>query len=99
MKIPRKPTETEKSNLAYWAADEMGGFEANDHLKQAQNLVNDAAIAVFDNYVSDSPGYTGKVMTVVWGLGPSMYEAFIWRNNELVKLDQDPQLRADQAEL
>jgi hypothetical protein len=92
MKNPRQATEREKNDLAYWVADEMGGWEYNDHLDQAHGFVSQAAIAVFDDYVSDGPGYTGKVMTVVWSGGPQMYEAFIWRKGNLVHLNQDPKL-------
>lgn len=93
MKHPRQPTNLEKSELAFWTAEEMGGFEANDHLDQAKAWVDGAAIAVFDDYISDCPGYCGKVMTVIWPAGPSLYETFIWRQEELVRLNQDLQLQ------
>jgi len=89
MKNPRKPTETEKSDLAYWVAERMDSPATDEDLEQAQGFVYNAYIAVFDNFVSECPGFFGKVMIVIWAPGPSMYEAFIWRNDKLVKLDQD----------
>ena len=92
----RKPNQLEKSDLAYYVANEMGGWEANDHLDQALGLVKNAAIAVFDDYISDSPGYVGKVMTVVWPTGPELYEVFIWRDGEIIPVAQDPQFQVQE---
>ena len=99
MNKPRKPNENEKNALAFWVAEEMGGFEANDHFSEGRMLVEEAAIAVFEDYVSDSPGYAGKVMMVVWPGGPEIYEAFVWRNGNLTKVNQNPQFKTEQAEL
>ena len=56
--------------------------------------VEAASIAVFDNFVSTEVDYNGKVMMVVWSLGPTCYEAFGWVNGQLEPLAQDTRFAA-----
>lgn len=60
----------------------------------AQRLVESASVAVFDNYAADSPGYAGKLMSVIWPGGPDLYEAYIWRNGEITRVYQDEGLQS-----
>ena len=70
----RKPTKAEKNELVeYLVTTEM----END-LENAQGYVENAAIAVFDNYITGSPGYSGKLMVVVYDGGPYQTETYIW---------------------
>ena len=55
----------------------------------AAELVRCASLAVFDDYVSGSPGYAGKVMCVVWDGGPSFFDVFIWEKGKLLRSDRD----------
>jgi len=66
MPIPRLPTQEELNELASYS--EMELEEVQDY----------GYIAVFDHYCTDSPGYFGKVMVVVWSSGPSIHQVFIW---------------------
>lgn len=87
--LPREANETEKSALTMYVAEQMGGFESNDNVEQARGHVDGAAIAVFDNYITDSPGYAGKILVVVWPAAPSFYEVFTFRDEELIHVNQD----------
>jgi hypothetical protein len=48
-----------------------------------------AYIAVFDNYITGSPGYAGKVMVVVWDGSPAQYETYTWEGRNLQRLDKE----------
>lgn len=89
----REANEGEKQALIWCVAEVMGGFEANDNWDVASVEVDKAYIAVFPNYVSDSQGYRGKVMAVVWAGDPSLYEVFIWRDGQIERLDQALEFR------
>jgi len=58
--------------------------------QEARDWVAKASIVVFDDYVTECPGYTGKVMLVVWAPGPSLYEAFVFLKGQITHLKQDP---------
>ncbi len=78
--MPRKPTEEEYEQLFSLEWERQYGSPKNDP-EEEENLrafIRDAAIAVFDGYTTDSPGYSGKVMVVVWSGSPTMYQAYIW---------------------
>lgn len=75
MPIPRVPTAEEKEQLV--KRIKYRGFDDDE----AKQLVEEHAyIAVFDNYMTDSPGYAGKVMLVLWDDKPSDYE--LWTFND-----------------
>jgi len=87
---PRLPNKEEIEELVHYVAESMGGFEANNNLEQAQGFVEQAYIAVFDNYVTDCVGYAGKVMGVIWASAPNMYEVFTFsKEGNLEKVNQD----------
>jgi hypothetical protein len=80
----RPPNAEERRQLAGWLQSAIGysGEEAA--------LIADAAYAaVFDSYSPDSPGYAGKVMSVVWGAGPSTFDVFIWEGGTLVRTGRE----------
>ncbi len=70
---PRKPTELEIRAMAREMARTMG-TDFNDELETFEGR----PIAVFDDYVSDCPGYAGKVAVVVHGVIES-FDLFIFR--------------------
>lgn len=83
----REPNDTEKQELMHYY-DEVVGYDTD----QAYDIAFSSAIAVFENYQTDSPGYVGKVMLVVGG-AEYIYELFIWdENNKLRHVAKDRQL-------
>lgn len=82
-KQPRKPSVEEKKALASYCAKKMGISE-----KVETATVEKAYIAVFDRYRQAGPGYTGKVMAVVWEDGPPDYEVFYWPQGTLAPWPQ-----------
>ncbi len=72
----RKPTEQEKKELVDYLVKE-GYIEA----PEPDEDLFDGTIyaAVFDNYITDGPGYAGRVMVVVWSGAPEFTETYIWR--------------------
>jgi len=83
---PRKPTEAEKKEIvAYVLAHDFEND--NNERENVEGYVADAAIAVFDDYVSGSPGYAGKVMVVVYDAGPQMTETYSWFSDGKIRRD------------
>ena len=42
--------------------------------------------AAFDYYITDSPGYTGRVIVAIWPAAPEAIESFIYRAGKLEKV-------------
>ena len=82
---PRLPTETEKRELAEWLLSYENENPTPENIAEKIPLVEAAHIAVFDNYMTDGPGYAGKLMSVVWSGGPDIHEVYTWENNRLRK--------------
>lgn len=87
---PRLPTSQEKDEVWHYLCREYA-FEAQADFSteggQIKAMLEDAAIAVFDHFMSDCPGFCGKLMVVIWPGGPSMREVFGWetiRNGDTV---------------
>jgi hypothetical protein len=81
---PRKPTEQEKRELAEYVIENKYRDPSEDERQDEMDAVdNNAYIAVFDDYITGSPGYSGKVMTVVWDGSPSFTETYIWERHTL----------------
>jgi hypothetical protein len=96
MAEPRKPIQQEICQLASYLHNK-GGYGKD--FEEAKAKVEETCVAVFDDYVTDCPGYAGKLMMVVWGAGPELYEVFVWRGGEITRIDQDPNLRREEKEL
>lgn len=88
----RKPNRQEIEELYNYVAT-LYWYEVDDPANEVRDEIENAAIVVFDNYVSDSPGYVGKIMTVIWRGGPQMYQVFIWRDGEIIPVTQDRQFQ------
>ena len=56
---------------------------------EASHLVEQEYVAVFDNYLTGGPGYSGNVMIVVWDGGSGQYEAYAWNNKEMCFVEQE----------
>jgi hypothetical protein len=85
MKIPRLPTDDELDQMAVAVAGEEVGYNKDESLEFLQA----ARVAVFDDYISDGPGYVGKVATVVWPGGPSLFDVFTWDGDGAVVREKD----------
>ncbi len=70
---------------------------AKDEIDEACNSVRTAAVAVFDHYMTDCPGYAGKVMVVIWSGAPELHELFCWRENRLRPVLSDFAVRLQPA--
>ena len=80
----RKPTSDELNELKMYLIERGNPEEA------AEDLVKNYWFAVFDDYISDGPGYAGKILFAVWGL-PEFYEVYIWEDGKIRALPQDEQ--------
>jgi hypothetical protein len=80
---PRKPTEAEKQELiAFLLAQDFADDE--NERENVEGYVANAAIAVFDDYVTGGPGYAGKLMVVVYDGGPYQTETYIWERESWI---------------
>jgi hypothetical protein len=85
---PRIPTKEEKIELVEYLLKHDYKNDENERLNIAE-FVESAAIAVFDNYITSSPGYSGKLMVVVYEGAPEMTETYTWvkdKENNIAKL-------------
>lgn len=89
---PRKPTEDEKKELLELVIADKYRQEpaAEEREDEAEAIKNGAWVAVFDDYITDGPGYAGKVMVVVWGGSPSFTQTFIWKRDILPGEEHTP---------
>jgi len=51
--------------------------------------IESAFIAVFDGYITDSPGYVGKLMSVVWDGSPSLYDVYVWVDEKIRYVEKE----------
>ncbi len=79
--IPRPPCNNELEQLWKWLKNE-GHVEAY-HL-QKSHLLDTLWITVFDTYITDGPGYAGRLMYLIWGGTPECCDVFVWHGKELV---------------
>ena len=91
MNVPRQPNDEEINQLALYLlaqrnADPADAEEVND----AKEQVESASAAVFDHYITDCPGYAGKLMVVIWSGDPSFCEVFGWTNGKMICLKRLP---------
>jgi hypothetical protein len=78
----RIPTREEKIELVEYILKHDYKNDENERVNN-EGFVESAAIAVFDNYITSSPGYSGKLMVVVYDGSPEMTETYTWvKENE-----------------
>lgn len=80
---PRPPNTGELAELGRWLSGQ--GYEPDEARLTAQS----AYVAVYDKYISGSPGFVGKLMSVVWDGGPSIFDVFIWEDGAMTCVDRD----------
>ena len=73
---PRGPTEKERKELRQWIKKTGICAEPDDWSETSW-------ITVFDRYCTDCPGYSGKVMIVLWGGGPDCITVFTWKDGTI----------------
>jgi hypothetical protein len=79
---PRFPTKEEKIELIEFLLRHDLQNDENER-QNIEGFVESAAIAVFDNYITSSPGYSGKLMVIVYQGAPEMTETYTWvKDNE-----------------
>jgi hypothetical protein len=89
-KAPRLPTQKEKEQLMECVTQNFYQRPSSADFQQQTDFVEQASIAVFDDYVTDCPGYAGKIMMVVWSGAPETNDVFIWDpTGELVMTNRD----------
>lgn len=84
----RIPTREEKIELLEYILKHDYKNDENERVN-IEGFVESAAIAVFDNYITSSPGYSGKLMIVVYEGAPEMTETYTWvkdNENKIAKL-------------
>jgi hypothetical protein len=85
---PRIPTKEEKIELVEYLLTHDLRNDENERMN-IEGFVESAAIAVFDHYITSSPGYSGKLMVVVYDGAPEMTETYTWikdNENNIAKL-------------
>lgn len=87
--IPRRPSPEELQQLSDFVAERYEYMPTSEEYEEARNFAEQAHIAVIDQFQSDRPGYAGKLMLVVWNMGPECYETFCWRDGLLEIVPQD----------
>jgi hypothetical protein len=88
---PRIPTKEEKIELVEYLLKHDLKNDENERVN-IEGFVESAAIAVFDNYITSSPGYSGKLMVVVYDGAPEMTETYTWikgNENNIAKLHRN----------
>jgi hypothetical protein len=73
---PRAPTAHELVAIAYAISEHTGEI-----FLEAMENVRHANPVVFDHYMTDSPGYIGRVAVVLWNGGPGMVTTFTFRSS------------------
>ena len=78
----RIPTKEEKNELVEYILTH--GLKSDQGEREnIEGFVESASIAVFDHYITSSPGYSGKLMVVVYQGAPEMTETYTWvKDNE-----------------
>lgn len=71
----REISEAEKLEIATLRCGDLEGQELLDHAQMIQGCI-------IDNYMSDGPGFAGKLALVVWSGGPEYHDCIVWRNGK-----------------
>ena len=89
IKTSRNITMQEKLDMATAMLEhDFGCVWEDSDTEQYRGFVDDALIAVWEEYVSDTPGYIGKVIVAVFGAGPKCVMSFVERDDK-IEIEQD----------
>jgi hypothetical protein len=78
--FPRMPHAPELAQIAA-ALGEYSGMSPGE----AQDALAGARVAVFDHYITDCPGYSGRVALVLYSGGPELVECYLWRGEKCAR--------------
>ena len=78
----RKATSDELEQLKEFLQEQNGDEEI------AESLVKSHYFVVLEGYISDCPGYSGKLLVAVFGM-PEFYQLYGWDGGKLVEIKQD----------
>lgn len=96
MQEPRAPNSEEIAQLEDYLLKRLSSnypSVSNDEREDARRFVEHALAAVFADHETAGPGYSGKLMTVVWSYNPDLCEVFIWMDGRLTLIYQSEILR------
>ena len=95
---PRKPTEEEKKELLEYLISEEGygmGMVIREEVESVLSTwINSDPLAVFDNYQTDYPGYTGKVLVILptYDLYPEIVEIYVWDDGKITRVRNEEEM-------
>ena len=75
----RAPTDDELKLLHDYVADQY--LHPGLYDEEIWGFIHSAGIAVIEKYITDCPGYGGRVMVVVWPAGPGTHEVFTFKED------------------
>lgn len=79
----RLPNDKEKQELLeHVIKNKYVGEPTKEEIQDEKDCIDGVWVCVFEDYITDGPGYAGPIMVVVWGGSPSFVEAFIWQSEE-----------------
>ena len=93
MMVARRPTQPEMADLKEilaWGFSRDGKTVAEFERETAHDIAESAAIAVFDGYQlypEVFPGYTDKVMVVIWADYPGLCDVYVWGPHGIEEID------------
>jgi hypothetical protein len=64
---------------------EYGGENDVDIRENIDNWVDNACIAVFPNYMTDGPGYSGKLLVIVFAGDSDQVVTYIWHQGRIIR--------------
>ena len=79
----RKPTSQELEQLKAFLSEEAGQDTA-----ETENLIRNYYFIILEGYISDCPGYRGKLLFAVYGV-PEFHELYGWNGDKLIRIEQD----------
>ena len=89
----RKPTSKELEQLK-----EFLNKKAGQNAVEAEGLIRSYYFVVLENYISDCPGYRGKLLFAVYGI-PEFHELYGWDEDKLIRIEQDALSITDKSSL
>ena len=95
---PRIPTEEERAELVDVVVENTYINPSPEEIEMTRESVDNLWIAVFDDYITDGPGYAGKLMVVVWGGSPEFVESYVWHREIVAGQENLPIQMAEKTE-
>jgi hypothetical protein len=77
MKGMRAPTPDEIQEIT-------AGLARSQHMSEGEvsSFLEGAAVGVVDHYITDGPGYTGKLVSIIWPAGPDVHEVLYFHDGQ-----------------